>query len=259
VPLADTQRRFRAAVVGDASSEVVPLLVGGARPASRLAIHQRHYRSSLVGALLSRFQATQWLVGSAVLMDAARAFVERMPPRAPCIAEYGVELPAWLAAEPSVAHVPFLADFAELDWQLGRLAVEINHPPLAVGALAAMPPDALADSAVRLQPGLHYLHAMWPIDEMMQLFVADEPPGDEPMGPAEIWLEVRGARGAFQFTRLDAATFVFRDAVKLGETLASAATLALDVDAAFDAGLALGSLLAAGLPIALVPAGAGRG
>ncbi len=63
-PLADVQRRIRDAVVmGDAAS-AASLFVGGRDAAQRLAIHLRHYRISLVTAVMGRFPATGWLVGT---------------------------------------------------------------------------------------------------------------------------------------------------------------------------------------------------
>jgi len=66
-----------------------------------------------------------------------------------------------------------------------------------------------------------------------------------------IFLEVRGARGAFSMTRLDAATFTFRRALLRGGCVGGAAEQALDVDPAFDAGRGLLQLIAAGLATAI--------
>jgi len=63
--LAESQALVRAALVGDDVTEALSTLVGGRHPGRRLAIHQRHYETSLVTALLGKFQATAWLVGDA--------------------------------------------------------------------------------------------------------------------------------------------------------------------------------------------------
>ena len=78
--LADLQAGIRTAVVEGDMSAVAPLLRGGSDPRKRLAIHHRHYTSSLVTALVDRFPATVWLVGSPLVTDAARAFVQTHPP-----------------------------------------------------------------------------------------------------------------------------------------------------------------------------------
>ena len=91
--------------MGEAET-VAPLLVGGNDPRKRLAIHHRHYETSLVTALLDRFPATIWLVGSTFVTETARQFVRRRPPSRPCIAEYGEEFPAFLSAILGAAELP---------------------------------------------------------------------------------------------------------------------------------------------------------
>ena len=68
------------------TARVVPVLVGGTRPEHRLAIHQRHYVASLTRALVERFPATVWLVGSELVTHVATSFVREHPPSR-CIAD----------------------------------------------------------------------------------------------------------------------------------------------------------------------------
>ena len=98
--LADTQLRFRDAVIqGDAPLVVAlqSLLVGGRNPEKRLAVYQRNYRSSLVDALLVKFPATGWLLGTPLLTEVATRFIREHPPQVPCIAEYGAAFPDFLS------------------------------------------------------------------------------------------------------------------------------------------------------------------
>jgi hypothetical protein len=185
--LADLQGGVcRALVTGDAS-QVESLLLGGADARKRLVIHQRHYTASLVTALLNRFPATVWLVGSELVTDAARRFVRERPPSRPCIAEYGESFPAFLAAHPAVAHLAYLHSFAELEWHLGRLALAV-HP----------------------SDGVQYLRAEWAIDELISLYLSGQEPERFVLDHGDIWLEVRGNRGELQITRLSQADFALR-------------------------------------------------
>jgi hypothetical protein len=254
VSLAETQRGIREAVVDGSGADLAARLVGGANPMARLAIHQRHYKSSLVSGLLSRFSATEWLIGSPTLIAAAEAFVRHRPPMAPCIAEYGAAFPDWLAALGIARRVPFLREFAMLDWQLGRISTEVERRPLSPGALNGLAPEALGDLTLRFQPGVYYLTSTWPIDEVMRLFVTDTAPSAEPMAPADVWLEVRGAGGSFRFPRLDAGEFEFRSALHEGAALGIAAARAMDVDERFDPGRELAALFSAGLAVVASPA-----
>jgi hypothetical protein len=120
--LPDLQRTLRDALVHGGTVGLESLLVGGRDPNKRLAIHQRHYRVSLIRTLLERFPATVWLVGSPFVTDAAHEFVSARPPSRPCIGEYGEWFPEFLATRPGAEEISYLRQFAELEWHLSRLA-----------------------------------------------------------------------------------------------------------------------------------------
>ena len=73
--LLDLQKHVRDAVVLNGGTGLDSLLLGGRDPSRRLAIHQRHYRVSLTRALLERFPATVWLVGSSFVTMSAATFL----------------------------------------------------------------------------------------------------------------------------------------------------------------------------------------
>jgi hypothetical protein len=173
-------------VLGDRSA-ATPMLSGGAHPEHRLAIHQRHYAASLTRALLDRFPATVWLVGSELVTDAATSFIREQPPSKPCIAEYGESFPRHLGAHSAAASLPYLSPFAELEWHLGRLAL------------------ATDDS-----PNVHYLHLDWSLDELIGVYLGDSPPEAFALRQEDVWLEVRGLRGTLEMHRLTMDDFLAR-------------------------------------------------
>jgi len=144
------------------------MLSGGARPEYRLAIHQRHYAASLTRALLDRFPATVWLVGSELVTDAARSFVHEQPPSKPCISEYGDCFPhIWahirqrphcricrsLRSSSGISGNLALATddspnvhYLHLDWSLGR-AARGNFSPIAPRRVCTAAEDVLARSS----------------------------------------------------------------------------------------------------------------
>ncbi len=251
MPLADFQAQVRGAIVDGKVAPLTAVLTGGAEPLKRFAIHQRHYEASLVRALVEKFPAVVWLAGSPFVTAAAAAFIRLSPPSAPCIAEYGEGFPAYLAGRAEAQHLPWLRWVGELEWQLGHAALALEHAPLSIEALAKVAPERLADCALTLQPGLHYLAAPWPVDALVKLFLSDSAPESYALDPEHVFLEVRGARGAFSMTRLDAATFIFHRALAQGLSVGGAAENALDADPAFDAGQGLVQLIAAGLATAI--------
>ncbi|MCC7241536.1 MAG: putative DNA-binding domain-containing protein [Acidobacteria bacterium] len=241
--LAELQQRVRDAIVlGRDALENVSLVAGQGDGWRRLAIHHRHYETSLVKGLLRRFPATAWLLGSPLLIEAARIFIKACPPTAPCLAEYGETFPPWLSGWSELAHVPYAGDFAALDWQLGKVSIEVETPAVTFDVFAALEADAMTAVRLRLQPGLDYLKAAWPIDNLMRLYLTDTAPEHLVLEPEHIWLQVRGARGQFDFARLSESEFLFRQGVHAAIPLGEAADCALDRDDSFDPGRALTAL-----------------
>jgi hypothetical protein len=80
-------------------------------------------------------------------------------------------------------------------------------------------------------------------------FLTETAPNQLELAPAEVWIEVRGARGEFQLNRLDADDFIFRKSALESRLIGEAAEFALDVDETFDPGQALAALLAGGFVV----------
>ena len=249
-PLADIQLRIRNAVVKGEAADITPLLLGGQYPAKRFAIHQRNYETSLVTALLTKFPATVWLVGTPFVTEAATRFVREQPPKAPCIAEYGEGFPRFLSTLAGSERVPYLSDFARLEWNVGQVSIAIDQPSSGPEDFL-LDEGALLNSVLILQPGLRYLRVSWPVDELMNVYLTDTAPEAFDLSPCDASIEVYGARGEFRMSRIDAATLAFRQSISNCQSIGDASERALDVDATFDPGEALKTLIAAGLVIAI--------
>jgi hypothetical protein len=232
--LAEIQSDVREAVVSGDEARIASLLTGGKNPLKRLQIHHRQYETSLVTALLGKYPATVWLVGSPFVTEAARHYVRENPPHKPCIAEYGDGFPEFLSTRPDAARIPYLRDFAELEWHIGNVSIAADQPPIGAAEFLSVPADALPYIVLRLQSGLRYLHASWPVDELMKLFLTDTAPDTLEFEPAEVWIEVRGSRGEIRMDRLGQAEFLFRKAVREGRSLGDASAEALGVDDGFE-------------------------
>lgn len=239
VPLADVQARVRAALVTGDCSSVDAMLHGGLNPSRRFGIHQRHYETSLVNALLTRYPATVWLVGSDLVTAAARAFVRACPPRKPCIAEYGEDFPRCLTSWPEAARLPYLADFMTLEWHIGRVSLGADRAGVTFSQLAETGPALLPQCRLVLRSAVAYVHVRWNVDELVTAYLSGTPPDRFELHAGDVWLEVRGNRGDVHMTRLTHALFAFRAALKQELSVGDAAASALDVDASFDPGQAL--------------------
>jgi len=167
---------YRALTSGDAEA-IAPWLTGGTDPLRRFAIHQRHFEASLASALVGKFPATAWLVGSEFVTGAARAFVHAHPPSRPCVAEYGEDFPAFLARSDAGGAVPYLRSFAELEWHVGQAAIAVED--------------------------VRYMPAEWAVDDLIKLYLTDSSPEQFELAHEEVWLEIRGSRGDVEITRLE--------------------------------------------------------
>jgi len=234
--LAEIQSSVRDAVIGGEATDIGSLLAGCRDGRARLQIHRRHYETSLVSALLEKFPATGWLAGTRFLIEAAKQYVRQQPPDAPCIAEYGEGFPRFLLGCPGAERVRYLRELAEREWHVGHVAVAIDEPGVPLKELAAIPADSLPDVRFTLQPGVRYLQASWPADELIKLYLSETAPDQFEFEPTNVWIEVRGARGEFNINPLEQAEFVFRECIMNGQPIVAATECALDVNAAFDAG-----------------------
>ena len=245
--LADIQLLFRNAVVIGDVARIMALLPAGHHPEKGLGIHRRNYEISLVTALLTKFPATVWLAGTSFVTEAATDFIRNHAPHAPCIAEYGDEFPQFLAALPAADGMPYLREFAELERQVGQVSVEIEERCLALADLTEVGTDRLPDIMLRLQPGVRYQGASWPIDDLFKLYLTESAPDRYPFEPCDVWLEVRGARGEFRIDRLESSEFIFRKSIAEGCCIGSAAESALEANQSFDPGIALVRLIESGM------------
>ena len=206
---------------------------------------------SLIGAVLAKFPATVWLTGSPFVTEAALRFVSEHPPGAPCIAEYGERFPQFLSARPGAERLPYLREFAELEWHAGHAAVAADEAPVTLDDFLAIDRTVLPETAIVLQSGVRYLKSSWPVDDLLRLYLTDSAPERFAFEPGEVWLEIRGSRGEFDIHRLDAPEYIFRKFISEGRPIGEAADSALDVGAAFDPGQALVKIITEGLGAAL--------
>jgi hypothetical protein len=243
-PLAETQAAMRGAVVDKDAAAILPRLTGGGDPTYRLSIHQRHYEASLLRVLRGRFPAIEWLIGGPFMIAATTDFVRAHPPLKPCLAEYGTDFPRFLAERPGAESMPWLAAAGALEWEVGRVSVAIDEPAIGLDRFAEVGDTPLEALRLRLQPGLAYMHAAWPVDELVRLYVSGKAPERLAFDPAAVWLEVLGARGDFTINRLDHASCAFRATLADGRPLAEAIGAASAAEPTFDPGAALARLFA---------------
>lgn len=131
----------------------------GSDPAARYAVYRNNVVSSLIAALAETFPVVRELVGGAFFDAMARLFVAAHPPRSPLLAEYGAELPGFVAAFAPAADLPYLADVARLEFARVQAFHAADAPALAADQVATQLacPERLPGACVRLHPSLHVI------------------------------------------------------------------------------------------------------
>ena len=126
-----------------------------------LAAYRANARAIAERALASAFPTVAALVGDG-FAGLARAFWQKHPPTRGDLGEWGIELPAFIAASGSLASEPYLADGARLDWLVHQASRAADGPAdgPALGALGQSPPEGLR---LALRPGCALLSSQWPV------------------------------------------------------------------------------------------------
>jgi putative DNA-binding protein len=232
--LRELQAGFRAALLdGDDARVACEIADDGLGAAARLAVYRHHVLTSLTAALEATYPVVCRLVDRRFFGWAADRYVRAHPPSGPCLFEYGADVPAFLAAFPACAHLPWLADVARLEWAMNRALHAPDAAPLAVDAWRALDPGALGRLTLHVDPSVTLLESPWPVDAIWR---ANQPGADGAvdLGAGAARLEVRRVDDAVVLRAMAPATFAFRAALAAGRTLEDAVERALDADPRFD-------------------------
>jgi hypothetical protein len=236
------ERLARAIFAGDVQGEDLGLR-------GHFSINQNNVRLSLNAALEATYPTLVRLVGADFFTQLARQFIRVNPPKSPCLAAYGEELAEFIASLASCADHPYLADTARLEWQASRVCLHDVQAPLSGEALAdAARAHGAENLTFTTQPGLAYLTSPFPVDKIWAYARACDvsaPPPQIKSGP--VFLEIANADESVKIRELDAASFVFRQALQAGSNLGGAAAAAHTHDPLFNLAQALRLALRDGL------------
>jgi len=250
--LRDLQMAIGAHVVGAASLDAdVPSLATHIRADGipferRLQIYRNNTYGSLTEALKDTFPVVCQLVDERFFKYAAHEYIERDPPRAPRLAEYGADFAAFLAGFEPARSLAYLPDVARLEWAIGEAYHAADATHLDPARLAAVPQERYAALAFVAHPSCRPFTSSFPVDRIWQ---AHQPGGDL---ATPIDLSAGGCRllvdrrdGDIRFLSLDLPGFAFLQGVLAGSTLQGAYEAAAS-EGAFDLIGALGAHLARG-------------
>ncbi len=243
------------AVACDQAGAILACIVDDAPGArARLAIHANHFRITLIEALQATFPVVNRIVGEKCFTAIARRYVLSVPPRRPCLFEYGESFPRFLGAQPAVRPLAYLADVARLEWAINRAAHAEDMPALDAAAVAGCIGRATGEFIVGLDPACRLIGSPWPIDRIWQAHQATcgsiEPVDLDAGG---VLLLVHREAGEVGWLRVNAPAFAFVGSLLADGRLRKACALAGAIDPAFDAGSLLAVLIEGGAVVSINP------
>jgi len=250
--LAELQRDFSGALLDP--DRPVPAAVAASTGvvARRFDVYRNNVVVGLVEALSVTYPAVARLVGDEFFRGAAGVFVRRAPPRSPLLFDYGGGFADFLDGFEPARSVPYLGDVARLEWAWNEAYHAADAPTLDPAALAAIPPDRLAELCIKMHPATRLVPSRYPI---VTLVAANRGPAMAdavrlPEGGEDALVCRRGIEVGLHL--LPTGGMVFLAALAAGRPLGLAAEEATAAAVDFDLGATLTCLLHSGAATRLV-------
>lgn len=140
-----------------------------------LAAYRNNAHGLAERALQAAYPVVAELIGAGSFALMARQFWQQYPPVCGDLARWGDALPGFLAGEPQLADVPYLADVAQVEWALHRNTGAPDAAPFEPASFALLgqhEPDTLT---LRLPPGTVLQRSRWPVVSLISAHLHNEP------------------------------------------------------------------------------------
>ncbi len=198
-PAPQTPRSISTKMKASRVSDLVPALldpsaavpdglvdVAGRSAGKRFDVYRNNVVVSLSEALAVGFPVIEKLVGPTFFSAMAGVFVRAQPPVSPVLAMYGAQFAAFLESFPPVAHLPYLADTARLEYALREAYHAADARPAAPERLQD---PRLLDARLTLAPSTRLIVSPYPIHAIWR--ANTEPGAPQARGGAEAVLVTR--------------------------------------------------------------------
>lgn len=125
-------------------------------------------------ALGATYPVLAQLLGDESFAALARAVWHAQPPARGDVAQWGADLPDFLAASEQLSEEPYLADVARVEWALHRCAsaADAVADPASLGLLMSADP---AELRLNLAPGCTLVQSAWPVASIITAHLRAEP------------------------------------------------------------------------------------
>jgi hypothetical protein len=159
---------------GQATSPLAALV---AAPWQRgLAAYRTNAAALAERALLAAYPVVAALISADSFAPMARQFWFQHPPGCGDLACWGAALPGFLAGEPQLAGLPYLADVARVEWALHCSAGAPDAAPFEPGSFAMLSMHEPERVTLRLPPGTALLRSGWPVVSLVNAHLQQQEP-----------------------------------------------------------------------------------
>lgn len=148
--------------MADALQTMAPYVQPWPLTARGLQSYQANALALARRALPEAFPVLTQMLGDESFADLAADFWQQRPPVRGDMAQWGGELPAFLAASPQLADVPYLADVAQVEWALHSVATAADSH-LDAASFALLSEADPATFTLQCAEPLHCVASPWPV------------------------------------------------------------------------------------------------
>jgi hypothetical protein len=253
--LREIQREFAAAMLAPAGTAPAFALAGGADAAERIGIYRNAMHANYRNALRASYPVVLRLVGDAFFDAAVDAFVQAHPSTCGDLNVYGGAYGDFLDGYAHAAGEPYLGDVARLEWAVDeaqRAADATPAPEALLAALAALPPERLPETRLRLDPSCRLAASAFPI---LHIWQANQPGADDAdrvsLDEGGDRVVVRRTAEGVALARVGAGEHAFLAALAADAPFGAALDAAQRADPGFDLGAVLRANVANGVIAAI--------
>lgn len=210
----------------------------------RFGVYRNNVVVSLMEAVEQSFPAVKAIIGEDNFAVLSRAFVFHHPPKSAMMQNYGAEFANYLATFKPLAHAPYLAELANLEWQWIEVYHEQNADCLPPDALTKIDQDALMQASFQAHPATRLLSSSFDLPALFAVRDGAEADLQAVEKSSHILLTRPALQVHLQTLPEDQATFL--TLLLAGEPLGAALQHAMDNSESFDAATSIATAMSSG-------------
>lgn len=233
--LQNVQGEFAQAITEDSGMQ-------GVYPWENVCIYQNNIFSSLLHALQETYPMVLKLIGAPFFRRTAREYIERYPSRSPNLHDYGEYFSSFIAEQPSLKNLIYLAEVAQFEWYCHMLAVAPEHEGLDVAVIEKLTPDQYEHIQFILHPASKLMKCHFPMLRIIDL-CQQQIEGTLNLDEGGVNLLIIRRNFEIRVMPLNAAEFTFLSALDNNCSLAQALNAALNTGVPFQLEVTLPAMI----------------